>query len=232
MHQRLRHIIILLSILQGACGLFFLVEEEESKCFIQTTPGDTMVLVKFAVEEHDQQSAGFKQSPAGRLIHLEVRDEDGLVFLSRDYGSEGHITFTAIREGDNKICFRSNRLRFWESDIQLRVHLDIKLGHNVLDNKRDMKQLDLDYMQLRVLKLQHQAEQIKKESNFQRYQEQVFRDTSQSIYYHLLFWSYFQLFILVIIFMIQSSYLRKKSYLYGGLRKVIHEPELAMVSVA
>lgn len=51
--------------------------------------------VNYKVELHDPRSGGFMPSSPGIGMHVEVKDPDDKVILSRVYSSEGKIFFIA-----------------------------------------------------------------------------------------------------------------------------------------
>ncbi|NXB89992.1 TMED4 protein, partial [Vidua chalybeata] len=59
----------------------------------------------------DKQSEAFLPSTPGLGMHVEVKDPDGKVVLSRQYGSEGRFTFTSHTPGEHQICLHSNSTR-------------------------------------------------------------------------------------------------------------------------
>jgi len=69
----------------------------------------------------------------------------------------------------------------WWSGALLRVHLDIKMGKQAMGYETSRRTENIDNLQLRVRQLMNQAEDIYKNQNYQRYQEELFRETSDSI---------------------------------------------------
>ena len=59
-------------------------------------------------------------------MHVEIRDPDDKIILSKVYSSEGKFTFTSHMPGEHVICLYSNSTK-WFSGSQLRVHLDIQV---------------------------------------------------------------------------------------------------------
>ncbi|NWZ10189.1 TMED4 protein, partial [Agelaius phoeniceus] len=59
----------------------------------------------------DKQSESFLPSTPGLGMHVEVKDPDGKVVMSRQYGSEGRFTFTSHTPGEHQICLHSNSTR-------------------------------------------------------------------------------------------------------------------------
>lgn len=59
-------------------------------------------------------------STPGIGMHVEVRDPNDKVLMSRVYSSEGMISFTSVTPGEHVICMYSNSTS-WFSGSQLRV---------------------------------------------------------------------------------------------------------------
>ncbi|XP_046749409.1 transmembrane emp24 domain-containing protein eca [Diprion similis] len=177
-------------------GLYFHIGETERKCFIEEIPDDTTVLVNYKVELYDPRSGGFMPSSPGIGMHVEVRDVDDKMILSRVYSSEGRISFTSHTPGEHVICLYSNSSA-WFSGGQLRVHLDIQVGEHAIDYANVAQKEKLSELQLRLRQLLSQVEQITKEQNYQRYREERFRQTSESTNQRVLWWSLAQTAILL-----------------------------------
>ncbi|XP_065122573.1 transmembrane emp24 domain-containing protein 9-like [Paramisgurnus dabryanus] len=141
-------------------------------------------------------------------MFVEVKDPDEKVILSRQYGSEGRITFTSHTPGEHQICLHSNSCKFaLFADRMLRVHLDIKVGEHTNNYAEIAAKDKLTEMQLRVIQLMEQVDQIRKEQNYQRYCEERFRQTNESTNLRILWWSIFQALILVAFGFLQTRHL-------------------------
>lgn len=126
-------------------------------------------------------------SSPGIGMHVEVKDPDDKVILSRVYSSEGkfswkliiqwlidyvfdavgRISFTSHTPGEHVICMYSNSTA-WFSGSQLRVHLDIQVGEHAIDYANVAQKEKMSELQLRIRQLLDQVEQITKEQNYQR----------------------------------------------------------------
>lgn len=177
------------------------------------------------MEEYDPPSNNCTRLPKDYELHIEVTDNDDKMFLSRDYPAESRITFTVFREGDTSICLSSKNPNKFK-DKWLRVHLDIQAKTS---NENTLKDRKMDTMLLRVRQLLDQAEQIKKEQNYQRYREFNFRKISEDIYSSVFFWSLLQVSMLVCIWIFVSARVSQQSVMYGVFCKLIHEKELSKV---
>ncbi|CAH1106022.1 unnamed protein product [Psylliodes chrysocephalus] len=195
-------------VLFNACSaLYFHIGETERKCFIEEIPDETNVVVNYKVELYDPRSGGFMPSSTGIGMHVEVRDPDDKVILSRVYSAEGKIFFTSHLPGEHVICMYSNSTA-WFSGSQLRVHLDIQVGEHAINYGEIVQKEKLSELQLRVRQLIDQVDQITKEQNYQRFREERFRQTSESTNSRVLWWSVTQTAVLLIMGTWQMRHLK------------------------
>ncbi|EDW96234.2 uncharacterized protein Dyak_GE25008 [Drosophila yakuba] len=226
MERTLMFLVLLLGTLHHICGLYFTMRETVQKCFIQTTPDETDVLVHYAFEVEDSSSGGFMPAPPGLGIHVEVRDSTNKVVLSRVYKSEARLKFTTHWPGDHRICLQSNSSAWFEGAL-LRVHLDIETGERTVDYDNVRRVYNLDYMQLRILQLMNQAKDISRNQNYQRFEEKLYRRTCDSIYFNIVSFSVAQVVILLLLWAIQYHLLFRKPSLYLAYCQVFCESELS-----
>jgi len=192
-----QHLVIgLLTLLPLSSGLYFHIGETERKCFIEEIPDETMVTGNYKVQLYDPRTNGFAASSPEIGMHVEIRDPDDKIILSKVYSSEGKFTFTSHMPGEHVICLYSNSTK-WFSGTQLRVHLDIQVGEHAIDYANVAQKEKLSELQLRVRQLLDQVEQITKEQNYQRYREERFRQTSESTNQRVLWWALAQTGILL-----------------------------------
>lgn len=200
-------IFVLFIVINQAYGLYFHIGETERKCFIEEIPDETNVIVNYKVELFDPRSGGFMPSSPGIGMHVEIKDPDDKMLLSRVYSSEGRISFTSHTPGEHVICMYSNSSA-WFSGSQLRVHLDIQVGEHAINYGDVVQKEKLSELQLRIRQLLDQVEQITKEQNYQRYREERFRQTSESTNQRVLWWSIGQTMILVVMGAWQMRHLK------------------------
>ncbi|KFM70239.1 Transmembrane emp24 domain-containing protein eca, partial [Stegodyphus mimosarum] len=188
-------------------ALYFHISETERKCFIEEIPDETLVVGNYKCELHDPKTGGFMPSSPGIGMHVEIRDPDEKLILSKVYSSEGKFSFTSSTPGEHVICLYSNTTK-WFSGSQLRVHLDIQVGEHAVDYGNVAQKEKLTELQLRVRQLLDQVEQISKEQNYQRYREERFRQTSESTNQRVLWWSLVQTGILLLMGFWQMRHLK------------------------
>ncbi|XP_036292189.1 transmembrane emp24 domain-containing protein 4 [Pipistrellus kuhlii] len=190
-------------------GLYFHIGETEKRCFIEEIPDETMVIGNYRTQMWDKQKEVFLPSTPGLGMHVEVKDPEGKVVLSRQYGSEGRFTFTSHTPGDHQICLHSNSTRMvLFAGGRLRVHLDIQVGEHANNYPEIAAKDKLTELQLRARQLLDQVEQIQKEQDYQRYREERFRLTSESTNQRVLWWSITQTVILILTGIWQMRHLK------------------------
>ncbi|XP_016953691.1 transmembrane emp24 domain-containing protein eca [Drosophila biarmipes] len=226
MQKRIIFLALLLGILHSTSGLYFHMREKERKCFIQAAPDDTDVVVQYKVEVEDPRSGGLMALSPRIGMQVEIRDSDAALILSRDYGPEARLKFTTSWPGDHKICLEPTGSE-WFSGTLLRVHLDIKIGEKAVDYENLKRMEGLDNMQLRVRQLMIQAEEILKDQNYQRFREERFRNTTNSVYFNIIYFSVGQAVLLVLVLAIQYHLLFRKPSLYLSYCHILGEKELA-----
>ncbi|GAB1607887.1 transmembrane emp24 domain-containing protein eca-like isoform X1 [Argonauta hians] len=178
-------------------ALFFHIGETEKKCFIEELPDETMVVGKYKVEVFDKSIKQYVPTVNQLGIHVEVKDPEEKVVLSRTYAAEGRFTFTSHLAGEHLVCLHSNSSA-WFSSGQLRVHLDIQVGEHAIDYAQIQTKDKLSELELRIRQLLDQVDQVTKEQNYQRFREERFRMTSESTNQRVLWWSIAQTIILII----------------------------------
>merc|ERR1712088_698165 len=64
-------------------GLYFHIAETERKCFIEEIPDETMVTGNYKVQLYDPRTNGFAPSSPNIGMHVEVRDPEDKIILSK-----------------------------------------------------------------------------------------------------------------------------------------------------
>merc|ERR1711931_394294 len=146
---------------------------------------------------YDKKTNSYLPTMSGLGMHVEIKDPDEKVVLSRMYSSEGRFSITSHTAGEHSICLNSNSTA-WFGGGQLRVHLDIQVGEHANNYQEIAAKDKLTELQLRVRQLLDQVDQITKEQNYQRYREERFRNTSESTNQRVLWWSIAQTAILLL----------------------------------
>lgn len=125
------------------------------------------IIGKYKVELFDKDKNDYMPTANGIGMHVEVKDPDQRIVMSKTYSAEGRFSFTTHAPGEHLICLYSNSSA-WFGGGNLRVHLDIEVGEHAVDYNELAGKEKLTELQLRVRQLLDQVEQISKEQNYQR----------------------------------------------------------------
>lgn len=194
-----RHSLFLLSfalllLTRATSALYFYLEPDVPKCFLEELPNDTVVVGHYMTEEWDTSLQRFVvKDDMG--IHISVREvKDDHVVTSSRGPPEGKFAFTSHEAGDHRICM----LAKFDSRqaVQVRMHLDIVIGDAKPDNSHKDKSHVNDLAQ-RVRDLNAKLRDIRKEQQYQREREAQFRDLSELTNSRAMWWSSLQLVTLV-----------------------------------
>ena len=105
------YLILIVSLFQLftlSSSLYFHISETERKCFIEEIPDETLVIGKYKVELFDERTNTYLPSTPGIGMHVEVKDPEDKIVLSKLYTSEGRFSFTSHIPGEHVICLYSN----------------------------------------------------------------------------------------------------------------------------
>ncbi|KAK2502319.1 hypothetical protein MC885_000666 [Smutsia gigantea] len=152
----------------------------------------------YKTELYDPAMEKYQPSPQWINLFVFVKDPENKNLLARQYGPQGSFTFTSQSPGEHQICLHLESIRFaLFYDGKLAIHLDMQLGEHTTDYAEFAAKDKLTLLHLRVQQLVEQVVQIQKEQEYQRRQEERFRQTSESTNQRVLWWSILQTFILV-----------------------------------
>ncbi|XP_071948531.1 transmembrane emp24 domain-containing protein eca-like [Antedon mediterranea] len=192
-------ILVTVLVISPISGLYFHISETEKKCFIEEIPDETMVIGNYKTQLYDKNINDFLPSSPGIGMHVEVKDPDDKVLLSKVYSDKGRFTFTSHTPGEHLICLYSNSTKWGMFNSgKMRIHLEIEVGEHANDYNQIQEKDKMTELQLRIRQLLDQVEQVQKEQNYQRYREERFRQTSESTNQRVLWWSLGQTGILLI----------------------------------
>lgn len=184
----------LLLAVRSTAALYFYLEPDTPKCFLEELPNDTVVVGHYMTEEWDTTLQRFVvKDDMG--IHISVREvrDDHVVTSSRG-PPEGKFAFTSHEAGDHRICMLA---KFdGRPAVQVRMHLDIVIGDAKPDNSHKDKAHVTDLAQ-RVRDLNALLRDIRKEQQYQREREAQFRDLSEVTNSRAMWWSSLQLITLL-----------------------------------
>lgn len=86
------------------------------------------------MQMYDNQQEENQPAITGLGMFMEVKEKEGKVILTNQYGSEGRFTFMSYTPGNHEICLYYNSTKFsLFAEGMLRVHLDAQVGEHAND---------------------------------------------------------------------------------------------------
>ena len=73
---------------------------------------------KYKVEVYDEKTEQF-QNKEGIGMHVDIKDPDSKVILSKYYTNEGKFVFTTHTPGEHYICMSPNSTRWFSGGLRL-----------------------------------------------------------------------------------------------------------------
>jgi hypothetical protein len=109
MHQLklFTYFVLLLGFISNCYGVYFLLEEGKTRCFLEEAPKSTLIVGKYTIEE---SNANVPQKPG---VKVEVKDPQGNQILQQNLQPKGKFAFTTSQGGEHTICFQTNTTRWF-----------------------------------------------------------------------------------------------------------------------
>ncbi len=199
----------LLLLASAANCLHFYVQTDESKCFYEDLPKDTIVVGKYEALEYDTQSKDYVKSEHLQVeITVDETFDNNHRVVSQKNSPIGQFTFTSLDSGEHRFCITPRHTN-WSKRSKHRIFLDLAVGDAkpLVDSRRDE---DVNYLTMKTNVLVERLMKIRREQSLFRVKEAAFRDASESVNYNSVKWTCIQVIVLVAIGLWQVSYL--KSY--------------------
>lgn len=210
----MRALLPLLGLSSVAQALYFYIDGQTPKCFVEDLPKDTLVVGHYTAEEWDDHRQAWWQHD-GLSVYIsvdEIFDNDHRVVSQRGSG-KSKFTFTAADAGEHRVCFtpssnsgRGNWLSTAAPNGGIRLTLDIAVGDSSAIERNDKDKLE--DLATRVKDLNARLNDIRREQVFQREREAEFRDQSEATNSRVIRWILIQLTILGVTCVWQLSHLR------------------------
>jgi len=191
----------------SARALFVDLNESNEWCFLEETPKNTLVLAKWKTTA---SPTIHPDSLADLGITLSITDPMDYNFFTRDFALTSRFAFTTARGGEYKLCFQTNTSTWFGSAGQaLKLDVSITDGAEATDYEELARSEHLSALELSIRKLNDRVGSIRAEQDYQRRREHKFRNTSETTNSRVLWWSLFQVTILVGTGVVQSWSLKK-----------------------
>ncbi|KAJ3433157.1 transmembrane emp24 domain-containing protein a [Anaeramoeba flamelloides] len=186
-------ILFLIFLLPIVSGFSFNVSPSKEQCFYENVKKDEFIQSQFQVVKGAKLDINFKITTAsGRLIHYVDRKQ------------EEKFVFVAQNTDVYKFCFDNSMSHINSKDISF----DLKLGAHNTDTKLATQE-DLTPLENKVLGLVDKISDVSLQQKYLKIREKVHRNTTESTNSRILWWSFFELFLLVCASFAQIWYVRR-----------------------
>ncbi|KAJ1982789.1 emp24p/erv25p- protein [Dimargaris xerosporica] len=185
-------------------ALHFYLQNKESKCFTEDLPKHTTVTGHFKTKEWIEQEKRLIDNPSIglQIIVEELPGRNPIV--NQKSGHEGKFTFTSAKAGQHSICLHGNATS-WFNPHTTQVKLDLTFGNPQEESDATTK---LDTLAERVRTLNKRTTRVQEELEAQRVREVEFRDLSEKVNSHVVWYVVLQLVVLGLTCVWQVRYLR------------------------
>lgn len=189
-------------------GLHLYLDSDETKCFIEELPSETVV---------DGHYRAFVFEPQSNLyildnqlgIDVEVEEVDSGHVVTQTRGpSDGKFTFTSHEAGDHTICLSTNwTTSAFSSPSHIKLYFDVTVGSTKPDLEQDRSHVTELVRRLRDLNMR--MEEVQREQQYQREREASFRDLSESTNSRAVWYTIAQIGVLFIVCFWQLRHLKQ-----------------------
>lgn len=199
---------LIFALLSAVNALHFYVNTDETKCFYEELPKDTIAVGKFAVYEFDDNLNDYVENNNNLKVEITIDEtfDNNHRVVSQKNSPIGYFTFTSLDSGEHKFCITPKHTN-WSKKSKHRILFDLIVGDAkpLVDSKRDG---DVSYLTLKTNELIKKLNNIKREQSLLRLKEATFRDTSENVNSNSTKWTIIQIIILIGTGVWQLSYLK------------------------
>ncbi|KDQ19454.1 hypothetical protein BOTBODRAFT_439706 [Botryobasidium botryosum FD-172 SS1] len=194
---------LFIALLGSAQALHFYLEPNQSQCFTEEVPTDTIVTGHYRALEWDGTASYKKNEELGIQV---TEGATGHTVVKTRGPSEGQFTFTAHESGEHMICLGSNETSTWFGAKHIRLYLDIVVGSAKRDVEHDRSHVSV--MSGKLRELNDRLGLIRREQQYQREREAVYRDLSEATNSRAVWYCVAQIVVLVTTCAWQLRYLK------------------------
>ncbi|KAN0085304.1 emp24/gp25L/p24 family/GOLD domain containing protein [Elaphomyces granulatus] len=207
----LGHVFTILSVLSlsiSARAFHLYMEGQQTKCFFEELPKDTLVAGHYMAEIFNQQSNSFVvDTSLAMVVTVDETFENDHRVVYRRTGHSDRFTVTAAESGLHKICFSPEPPSSGiGSGATVKLTLDVAFGETSKIESEDKGKI-ADIVKL-VKSLNSRLQDIRREQVFQREREAEFRDQSETTNARVVRWTLIQTAVLSVTCAWQLSHLR------------------------
>ncbi|KAJ3217930.1 emp24p/erv25p- protein, partial [Clydaea vesicula] len=192
----MKSLTLILIYLTTVNSLYFYLDGNEQKCFIEELPKETTVIGTYKSEEWNENTRVYADNPKTGIQIVVEEAQTKHRIVNQKGASAGKFTFTSTESGDHTICLSTNSTG-WFQNTRTKLHLDLMFGdaQHTAGLDSNTKEV-LDELTKKIRSLNEKITIIKREQVYQREREREFRDTSESTNARVVNWTLIQVFVL------------------------------------
>ncbi|KAI5454409.1 emp24p/erv25p- protein [Naganishia albida] len=176
-------------------ALHFYLDSSEQRCFLEELPSDTIVEGHYKALEWVEDAKEWRiNNDMGVQVTVE-EVKSGTTVADVKGKPEGKFTFTSHDPGDHTICLKSSSHSGYFTTTHIKFYLDINVGALRHDPAQDTSHMSTLATKLRDLN--EKIDGIRREQQYQREIEAVFRDASERVNKRAMWWSFLQMAVLL-----------------------------------
>uniref|UniRef100_A0A6B2LHZ1 GOLD domain-containing protein n=1 Tax=Arcella intermedia TaxID=1963864 RepID=A0A6B2LHZ1_9EUKA len=206
--------------------MYVVMQEGKARCLRVEVPMDTLIVGEFesfpligeplgssnpyAQVDPSSLQTLFYQRPFG--IEVTIKGSQEEIISQKVYPPSSRFALSAPVGGEYGICFVTNTTA-WYNPLRFKMEIILQTGAEAVDYDDVASKEHLDALQLEARKLNDRAHGIRNEMAYQKQREEDFRSTSESTNTRAMWWSVYQ-----IVIVLASVYFQLK-HLKGFFRK-------------
>lgn len=188
--------VVLLSYLAVVSSLSFNLSPGQEKCLREEVHKDVLVTGEYRLSDAPHQKT-----------HLTVTDSTGHVLYKKEDATKGKFAFTTDDYDMYKVCLESEGHA--GGGVEREVTLNVKHGVEARNYEDLAKAEKLKPMEVELKRLEDLADAVVNDFAYMRQREQEMRDTNESTYSRVLYFSIFSILCLFGLATWQLFYLRR-----------------------
>lgn len=189
-------------------GFYFYSNGGDRKCFHKELSKDTLLQGRYNVQFYDDELKSYREANSEEfdvVIDVEETFDDNHRVVHQKGAPTGDFMFIALDSGEYRVCIQPQATK-WLNKGKTKVDIEFEIGD---DSKVDSKQKSaVESLHSKISILNEKLTEIRREQKLVREREAQFRNISESVNSHAMWWSIVQLIALGVICAWQMRHLR------------------------
>lgn len=201
--------VVLFSVFSSRVNAFYYYGNGgDRKCFHKELSKGTLLQGKYRVQPYDDRLDSYREANNQEfdvLIDIDETFDDNHVVMHQKGSPNGEFAFNALQSGEHRICIQPQATR-WLSKGKTKVDVEFDVG---LDTSLDSRQKStVESLQNKINILSEKVKEIRREQQLVREREYKFRNASEAVNSHAVWWTIIQVIVLGVVCAWQMRHLR------------------------